>query len=100
MDLSINQQITILTAALAGSMGIAGIPNSGLIILALVLKAARLPDETVQLALPIVYSVDFINARLRSAVNVMGDMQVAILLDAGDNQFPAVNDCRDGSVET
>jgi len=52
--------------------GIAGIPNSGLIILTLVLKAARLPDETVQLALPIVYSIDFINARLRSAVNVMG----------------------------
>lgn len=83
MTLSVGQQITILLAALTGSMGIAGIPNSGLIILALVLKAAQLPDETVQLALPIVYSIDFINARLRSAVNVMGDMQVAILLDAG-----------------
>ena len=83
MSLPLSQQITILLAALAGSMGIAGIPNSGLIILALVLKAAQLPDDIVQLALPIVYSIDFINARLRSAVNVMGDMQVAILLDAG-----------------
>lgn len=82
MALPLGQQITILLAALAGSMGIAGIPNSGLIILTLVLNAARLPTETVQLALPIVYSVDFINARLRSAVNVMGDMQVAIVLDA------------------
>jgi Na+/H+-dicarboxylate symporter len=93
MELTIGSQITILLAALAGSMGIAGIPNSGLIILTLVLKAARLPDETVQLALPIVYSIDFINARLRSAVNVMGDLQVAILLDAGhsnhsDNGMP------------
>ncbi len=84
MDLSLWHQITILLAALAGSMGIAGIPNSGLIILTLVLKAARLPDQTVQLALPIVYSIDFIVARLRSAVNVMGDLQVAILLDAGN----------------
>ena len=33
--------------------------------------------------LPIVYSIDFINARVRSAVNVIGDMQVAILLDVG-----------------
>jgi len=41
-----------------------------------------LPDETINLALPIVYSIDFINARVRSAVNVMGDLQVAILLDA------------------
>ena len=84
MDLSLANQITIVLAALAGSMGIAGIPNSGLIILTLVLKAANLPEETVQLALPIVYSIDFLNARLRSAVNVMGDLQVAILLDAGE----------------
>jgi len=86
MELSLGQQISILLAALAGSMGIAGIPNSGLIILTLVLKAARLPDPIVQLALPIVYSIDFIVARLRSAVNVMGDLQVAVLLDAGTNQ--------------
>jgi Na+/H+-dicarboxylate symporter len=83
MELHIAQQVSILLAALAGSMGIAGIPNSGLIILTLVLKAARLPDEVINLVLPIVYSIDFINARVRSAVNVMGDMQVAILLDAG-----------------
>jgi Na+/H+-dicarboxylate symporter len=83
MELHIAQQITILLAVLAGSMGIAGIPNSGLIILTLVLKAARLPEDVVNLVLPIVYSIDFINARVRSAVNVMGDMQVAILLDAG-----------------
>ena len=83
MDMSPGRQVAVLLAALTGSMGIAGIPNSGLIILTLVLKAARLPDDLVQLALPLVYSIDFINARVRSAVNVMGDMQVAILLDAG-----------------
>ena len=83
MELHVTQQICILLAALAGSMGIAGIPNSGLIILTLILQAARLPEETIKLAIPIVYSIDFINARVRSAVNVMGDMQVAILLDAG-----------------
>jgi Na+/H+-dicarboxylate symporter len=64
-------------------MGIAGIPNSGFIILTLVLRAAHLPDEVIGWALPIVLGIDFINARVRSAVNVMGDMQVAILLDAG-----------------
>ncbi len=89
MTLGLDQQVTILLAALAGSMGIAGIPNSGLIILALVLKAAQLPEDIVQLALPIVYSIDFINARLRSAVNVMGDIQVAILLDAGKKAEPS-----------
>jgi Na+/H+-dicarboxylate symporter len=84
LELSLFQQIAILLTALAGSMGVAGVPNSALIILTLVLRAARLPDETVQLALPIVYSIDFLIARMRSGVNVMGDMQVAILLDAGN----------------
>jgi Na+/H+-dicarboxylate symporter len=94
------QQITVLLAALAGSAGIAGIPNSGLIILTLVLKAANLPAEVVAMALPIVYSIDFINARLRSAVNVMGDMQVAILLDAGGSVgAPAMDHAADTPCE-
>jgi DAACS family dicarboxylate/amino acid:cation (Na+ or H+) symporter len=84
LDLTLPAQVSILLAALAGSMGIAGIPNSGLIILTLVLKAANLPNEAIQFAFPIVLSIDFIIARLRSAVNVMGDLQVAILLDAGE----------------
>jgi DAACS family dicarboxylate/amino acid:cation (Na+ or H+) symporter len=95
MDLTLGQQITILVAALAGSMGIAGIPHAALIILTLVLKAARLPDDAIKLALPIVYSIDFIIARLRSAVNVMGDMQVAILLDVGRK-----NDAQDTSASS
>ena len=91
MDMSLVQQATILLAALVGSMGIAGIPNSGLIILALVLKAAQLPESAIQIAIPLVYSVDFIIARLRSAVNVMGDLQVAMLLDGRttEEELPA-----------
>lgn len=81
-DMSIIQQVTILLAALIGSMGIAGIPNSGLIILALVLKGANLPEKAIQIGIPLVFSIDFVIARMRSAVNVMGDLQVAILLDA------------------
>jgi Na+/H+-dicarboxylate symporter len=91
LELPIGQQISILLVVLAASMGIAGIPNSGLIILTLVLKAARLPEEAVVVALPIIYSVDFINARVRSAVNVMGDLQVAIVLDAGAAKPPSLS---------
>jgi Na+/H+-dicarboxylate symporter len=86
MELPLGAQVSVLLVVLAGSMGIAGIPNSGLIILTLVLKAARLPDDVVAIVLPMVYSIDFINARVRSAVNVMGDLQVAIVLDAGRRQ--------------
>ena len=89
-DFGVWQQIGILLAALVGSMGIAGIPNSGLIILALVLKAAQFSDETIQLVLPLFYGVDVLLGRLRSAVNVMGDLQVAILLDVGEEKGPVV----------
>ena len=64
MGMNLMEQVVILAATLAGSMGIAGIPNSGLIILALVLKAAKLPDEAIQMAIPLVYSVDVIHGRL------------------------------------
>lgn len=90
MNMTIVEQMTILLAALVGSMGIAGIPNSGLIILTLVLKAARLPESAIELAIPLVYSIDFLLARLRSAVNVMGDLQVAILLDVGRSDLHPV----------
>lgn len=83
MNMTMVEQMAILLAALVGSMGIAGIPNSGLIILTLVFKAAWLPESAIELAIPLVYSIDFLLVRLRSAVNVMGDLQVAILLDAG-----------------
>jgi Na+/H+-dicarboxylate symporter len=89
MSLSLPQQAAILLVVLAASMGMAGIPNSGLIILPLVLRAAGLPEDVVNIALPIVLSIDFINARVRSAVNVMGDLQVAILLDAGSPRTSA-----------
>lgn len=97
MNLNLTQQVGVLAAALLACLGVAGIPNSGLIILPLVLKAANLPDEVVAMAYPIILSVDFFVARCRSAVNVMGDMQVAILLD-GRRPVAEPSDPQTGSV--
>ena len=73
----------LLLTALFASVGMAGIPGSGMIILPLVLRASGLPMDVILVAYPLLQSVDWIIARIRSGVNVMGDMQVAILLDAG-----------------
>jgi Na+/H+-dicarboxylate symporter len=62
-------------------IGVAGIPEAGLIVLPLVLGAAGLPDELILVAIPLILPVDWIIARARSGVNVMSDMLVAILLD-------------------
>jgi Na+/H+-dicarboxylate symporter len=83
-DLDLTRQAGVLLACLLASVGIAGLPGSGLIILQLVLKATGLPEEEILVAFALVQSVDWFLARVRSAVNVLGDMQVAILLDAGN----------------
>ncbi len=80
-DLSFGAQITIVLASLMAGVGIAGIPEAGLIVLPLVLHAAGLPEQVVVALIPLIFTVDWILARCRSAVNVMADMLVAILLD-------------------
>jgi len=87
LDLDAGQQIVIVFAALMAGIGIAGIPEAGLIVLPLVLGAAGLPETVVAAAIPLIAPVDWILARLRSAVNVLSDMLVALLLDAWEQRF-------------
>ena len=88
-NLSLGQQIGVLLMALFATVGVAGIPGSGMVILPLVMRAAGLPAEVIGVAYPMLQSVDWVIARIRSGVNVLGDMQVAILLDAGRPRSPA-----------
>ncbi|HWO19398.1 MAG TPA: dicarboxylate/amino acid:cation symporter [Kofleriaceae bacterium] len=80
-DLSIGAQITIVLASMMAGIGVAGVPEAGLIVLPLVLATAGLPETVVTALLPLVFAVDWILARCRSGVNVMADMLVAVLLD-------------------
>lgn len=80
-DLSFGQQLTVVLASIMAGVGIAGIPEAGLIILPLVLGAAGIPEATVAVAIPLIVPVDWIIARVRSGVNVMADMTVAMVLD-------------------
>jgi Na+/H+-dicarboxylate symporter len=82
-DLSMTHQLLIVMASIMAGAGVAGIPEAGLVVLPLVLSAAGLPDQVIAAAIPLIMTVDWIVARCRSGVNVMSDMLVAILLDAG-----------------
>lgn len=86
LDLSLPQQLGIIVAAIMAGIGVAGVPEAGLIVLPLVLGAAGLPEAVVLAAIPLILPVDWILARCRSGVNVMSDMVVAILLDAGERR--------------
>jgi DAACS family dicarboxylate/amino acid:cation (Na+ or H+) symporter len=82
-ELTLGQQGVVVMASLMAGVGIAGIPEAGLIVLPLVLGSVGLPEAVVAAAIPLVLPVDWIIGRARSVVNVMSDMLVAILLDRG-----------------
>lgn len=80
-DLSLGEQGVVVLASLMAGIGVAGVPEAGLVVLPLVLGAAGLPEGVIVAAIPLILPVDWIIARCRSGVNVMSDMLVAILLD-------------------
>lgn len=77
IDLSLADQLTVAAAAALAGIGIAGVPDAGLISLALVLGTVGLPVEI----LPLLLTVDWILSRARATANVVCDFVVAILLD-------------------
>ena len=88
-NLPMVNQLLIVLASIMAALGVAGIPEAGLIVLPLVLSAAGLPNHVIAAAIPLIMTVDWILARVRSGVNVMSDMLVAILLDTGNDRVAA-----------
>ena len=96
-QLDLSQQVVVALASLMAGIGISGIPDAGLLVLPLVLSTVGLPDAVVVAILPVLFSVDWLIGRVRSGVNVMSDMLVAILLDrdragAADVAAPAATE--------
>jgi Na+/H+-dicarboxylate symporter len=69
IELSIGQQVLVFFTALLASIGAAGIPMAGLVMIAVVLRAVGLPLEGVGL----IIAVDRILDMFRTAVNVWSD---------------------------
>jgi proton glutamate symport protein len=74
MDLTIAQQLTIVLTATLASIGAAGVPGAGIIMLVIVLQAIQVPVEGIALIL----GVDRILDMLRTAVNITGDAAVSV----------------------
>jgi proton glutamate symport protein len=81
MDLSIAQQLTIVLTATAASIGAAGVPGAGIIMLVIVLQAINVPVEGIALIL----GVDRILDMARTAVNVTGDAAVSVAVAHTEN---------------
>ena len=74
IDLTMSQMIVIVLTATLASIGTAGVPGAGMIMLAMVLQSVGLPVEGIAL----VAGIDRIFDMGRTAVNITGDAACAI----------------------
>jgi DAACS family dicarboxylate/amino acid:cation (Na+ or H+) symporter len=77
IDLPLGQQLVAAGSCLVAAMGVAGVPEAGLVSLALVLNTVGLPLEL----LPLLLTVDWIVGRARSVTNALSDMVLSIMID-------------------
>jgi Na+/H+-dicarboxylate symporter len=79
MNLPIMTQISIAFLCVLTALGIAGVPEAGIISLAVILGTLGISPDV----LPILLTVDWIIARMRSVTNVLADMTTSIVIDTG-----------------
>ncbi len=82
VDLSFTEQALVVVTALLASIGAAGIPMAGLVMIAVILSAVGLPLEGIGLIL----AVDRILDMLRTATNVWSDSCGAVIIARSEGE--------------
>lgn len=82
IDLSVGAQIVVALTALLASVGAAGIPHAGTVMMVVVLSAVGLPTTAVGLIL----AVDRVLDMCRTAINVWSDSAAAAFIAASEGE--------------
>lgn len=83
IDLGLTGYLTVIGMAVLASIGTAGVPGVGLIMLAMVFNQVGLPVEGIAL----IMGVDRLLDMIRTAVNVTGDSVVTMIVARGENNI-------------
>lgn len=83
IDLSLGQYLMVIFTATLATIGTAGVPAVGLIMLSMVFNQVGLPVE----GIGIVMAVDRLLDMTRTMVNVAGDSMVACIIGKSENQL-------------
>ncbi|GAB6170194.1 dicarboxylate/amino acid:cation symporter [Clostridium carnis] len=83
IELGLGSIITIIATATLASIGTAGVPGVGMVMLSMVLQSVGLPIEGIGLIL----GVDRILDMCRSTLNTMGDCICTIIISKSENAF-------------
>lgn len=84
-DLTMAELATVVLTAVLASIGTAGVPGVGLIMLAMVLKSVGLPVEGIGLIL----GIDRLLDMARTAVNITGDAACAVIVAESEKKHEA-----------
>ncbi|MCA0149132.1 MULTISPECIES: dicarboxylate/amino acid:cation symporter [Rossellomorea] len=82
VDLSMEQLITVVLTAVLASIGTAGVPGVGLILLAMVLSSVNLPVEGIGLIL----GIDRLLDMARTSINISGDAACALFVSESEKK--------------
>ena len=98
VNLGVGEYVAIILTATLASIGTAGVPGVGLIMLALVLKQVGIPVEGIAL----IVGVDRLLDMLRTAVNITGDAVVTCIVAKSENglDLDVFNNPTAGEIKT
>ena len=88
IDLSVNAYLMVILTATMVSIGAAGVPGVGIVMLSMVLAQAGLPIEGIGL----IIGVDRLLDMMRTVVNVTGDATVATIVASTEDQIREVTE--------
>ena len=83
LELTMMDQLTIIITAVLASIGTAGVPAAGVIMLVIVLQAVNVPVEGIALVLGVERILDM----SRTAVNIVGNCAVAVAIGSMEGRM-------------
>ena len=83
IDIGLQGYLMVVVTATLASIGTAGVPGVGLIMLAMVFQQVGLPVA----AIGVIYGVDRLLDMVRTSVNVTGDSVVSVIVAKTEGEF-------------
>ncbi len=83
VNLTIGQQLTVILSATLASIGTAGVPGAGFIMLTMVLQSVGLPIE----ASALIAGIDRILDMIRTSINIVGDASCSVVVAATEGEL-------------
>ena len=96
VDLGMNDMITIVLTATLASIGTAGVPGVGMIMLSMVLQSVGLPLEGIGLIMGVERIIDM----FRTTVNVMGDNICTLIIANSEKEIDLEEYNKEESIQS